>query len=138
MARVIAHSGDALDHNRYSWQCPQIRSEAMRLRTLPQRLVDLPQVSGVQLRFAAGTACATQGCGATAPPFRIPTAHALAARLQFPRDFCQHHLARSKQTARLLPPLFQALKIPSWRNMGLHAAILSHRPSLVTVLCETQ
>ena len=78
----------------------------MRLRTLPQRLLDLPQLSRVQLRFAAGTAGATQGCYAAAPPLRIPTAHALAARLQFARDFCQKHLARTKQTARLLPPLF--------------------------------
>ena len=138
MARVIVHSRYALDHNRHSWQCPQIRSEAMRPRPLPQSLVDLPHLSRVQLRFATGTACTTQGRGTAAAPFRVPTAHALAARLQFARDFGKKHLARSKQTARSLPPLLQALKIASWRNMGLHALIVIHRVSIVTVLCETQ
>lgn len=56
MASVIAHPGGALYHGPNPWQRPQIRAEAMRLRTLPQCLLYLPQLSTVQLRLAPRTA----------------------------------------------------------------------------------
>jgi hypothetical protein len=60
MARVIAHPSHTFHHRRYAWQRPQIRTEALRPGPLPQRLLYLPQLSPVQLRFAARTARAAQ------------------------------------------------------------------------------
>jgi hypothetical protein len=101
MTGVIAHPSQALDDLGDARQRPQVGVEAVHPRALPQRLVYLPQLGRLQLRFAAGPSCAAQSSNSTASPLPIPTRHTLTTHFQFSGDGCKDQLPGSKQAGRL-------------------------------------
>ncbi len=139
MARVILHSGDALDHQRDAGQGPERGTETMRAGPLAQCRVDTGQLLRRQSRLAPRSAGGAQRLAATRAPRLIPPHHALAADSQAPRDRALRLATGGEQPRGLLPTNFQPMEIPSWRNMSGHASIVQcARLSIVTVLRETQ
>lgn len=137
MAGMIVHTGQSLRHQGHSRQRPQIGAEAVRPCALQQRFLDLPQLLAIQLGLAARPPGATQGRGAAALPFCVPTTHALATDLQFPSDRRENHLTGLEQTGGLFATMLQLPKIPTRRNRRWHDFSIGDGAWFVTILCES-
>ena len=109
----------------------------MRPCTSQQRFLYLLELLVIQPGLAACSTGAAQSRGAAAPPFCVPTTHALATDPQFPSDCRKNHLARLEQTGCLFASMLQSLKIPPWRNGCAHVFSIGHDTLRVTILRET-
>jgi len=105
--------------------------------TSQQRFLYLLELLVIQPGLAACSTGAAQSRGAAAPPFCVPTTHALATDPQFPSDCRKNHLARLEQTGCLFASMLQSLKIPPWRNGCAHVFSIGHDTLCVTILRET-
>ena len=143
MTGMVVDTRSPLDHQSHSRQRPQLRVEAMGPRSLPQGLLPLPELPGIELGFAARAPGAVESAGPATAPLPIPTAHTLTAHFQLTSNGSQNHFAGGKQAARLFAAVLELLKIAAGTNACWH---MSRRADLaravtifreaVTVLCE--
>ncbi len=145
MTGMVVDPGHALHHQRHPRQRPEIRVEAVGPRSLPQRLLHLPELPGIEPWFAACPPGAVEGADATASPLCVPSAHALTTHFEFTSNRGQNHLAGGKQAARLFAAVLELLKIAAGTNARRHVSrIVDFVPAvtifreIVTVLCEIQ
>lgn len=137
MARVIAHSCHALDHDRDPGQGPEIRIKAMSLGALVQGGLDPMQVRLIEPRLAPHPPRGLQRRDAALPPLPVPPADTLAADLEGLRDG-RHDLPGGKQPGGPLASKFQSVKVSarSDARMRRHTPIIEWEASDVTILCE--
>ena len=109
----------------------------MLWRTLPQRMVDRAQLSGVESGQTAGSPRSAQGRHATASPLTMPPAHALAACLKPLRNVSLGD-SSSEQPGGVLSALLQPKKVPTGSERSVHADSMPPQAPLVTVLREIQ
>ena len=138
MTRVIMDIRETFDENRDPRQGPQIRTEAVGLRSFAQLAVQTLKVPRSESRLAPSPACATQSADATSLPLFIPPANTLAANSQSSRYFGHDQFPSGEQAGRLVAPQLQCSKIPARTKFGRHAHIISMGATLVTLLCEIQ
>lgn len=136
MTGMVVHPGHTLNHQRHPRQRPEIRSEAVPPRTLPEHLLHLAELSSSELWLASRPPGGVEGANAAALPPRLPPADALAAHLQLTRNRGPNHLAGGKQAARLFAPAFEFLKIATGTNRRTHASSIGDDASSVTIFCE--
>ena len=128
MSAVIAHSRDPLEEGGNPRQRPQLRSETMGPGSLPQGLVHQSQLLVVQFRRPPSPARTTNPARLIRPPCLKPTAHALAADVEFPRHLRLDPLASDEQPRGAAPPLLQGRKISPGRTGLGHVTILPLGP----------
>ena len=120
MPRVILHARQALDEARNAGQRPEIRAKTMHARALAQGHLDAGHLCWHQARLAPGPAGGAQRRAPALAPRAIPTHDALAAHAQAPGNGALRLATRGKQLRGLATTDFQAMKIPSGRNMSGH------------------
>lgn len=137
MARVIAHSCHALDHDRDPGQGPEIRVKGMSLGALVQGGLDPTQVRLIEPRLAPGPPRAPQRRDAALPPLPIPSADTLAADPEGPRNVC-HDLSGGEQPRGPLASTVQPVEVSarSDTRMIAHVPIVAGKRGLVTILRE--
>ena len=86
MAGMIVNARGPLDDRRHAGQCPQIGSETLGRRALPQSLVHLLELRSVQFRPTACPPRPTNPIRLTLPPCLEPSAHALTADVEVTGD----------------------------------------------------
>jgi hypothetical protein len=138
MTGVIMHTCEMLNENRNPRQGPQIRTEAVGPRPLPQFPVQTLNLLSIDSRPASSSTSTTESTHATSFPLPIPSADTLAGHSQSSRDLGHDQLSGRKHTGRLVSPLFQRSKIPSRTKSGRHAHIINVAGTIVTLLCEIQ
>src|SRR5207249_2507325 len=82
------------------------------------RFLYLLELLVIQPGLAACSTGAAQSRGAAAPPFCVPTTHALATDPQFPSDCRKNHLARLEQTGCLFASMLQSLNPAALSRFG--------------------
>ncbi len=138
MTGVITHTGETFNESGYPWQGPQIRTETVGSRPFAQLTVQTLNLSGTESGPTSGPAGASQPLDASSLPLFIPSADALAAHAESPRDLGHDQLSSSEQAGRLVAPLLQSSKIASRTKFGRHTSIIRVTGSIVTLLCEIQ
>ena len=128
MSGVVAHSRDPLDEGGHPRQRPQLGPKTMRPGSLPQCLVYQSQLLVVQFRLAPSPARTTNPARLTRSPCLPPTAHALAADVEFPRHLRLSPLASGEQPRRTAPPLLHGREISPGRTGLGHVTILPFGP----------
>lgn len=78
MGGMVAHAGEALDHQRDPLQGPQVAVEPVRQGTLAQGPLDPAAGSAVQSGLAAGPPGGAEGGAATLLPSAVPAVGVLA------------------------------------------------------------
>jgi len=124
MTGVVAYPRDPLDDRSHPGQRPEIGPETVSPGALPQYRVHELQLLIVQFRRPTGPAGTLNPTRLIGPPRLIPSAHALATDVQFPRDLRLRPLTRGKQPRCASPPLLHGRKISPERNRSAHVTIL--------------
>lgn len=138
MTRVIMHTCETFNESGYPRQGPQICTEPVGSRPFAQFQVQPLNLSRTESRLASGPAGAAQSLGASSPPLSVPSADALTAHAESPRDLGHDQLPSSEHACSLITPLLQPSKIPSRTKFGSHTAIICAMGNTVTLLCEVQ
>src|SRR6266508_26485 len=79
---VMAHAGEAFDHDHHALAGPQVAVEPVRERALQQRPLELLPRAGIRPGFTAGAASSAQGRAAAVLPSAVPAVGVLAGGAQ--------------------------------------------------------
>ena len=121
MAGMIVNARGLLDDRRHAGQGPQIGSETMGLRALPQSLVHLFELSLVQLWPVACPLRPANPIRLMLLPCLEPSAHALTADVEFTGDLCLGTLAGGKQPRGAATAFLHGGEVAARRTGSFHA-----------------